>query len=213
MEEAASALARAGAEVREIDPGPSFHGLVDSQIAIMGAEGAQSLRSERMQREADLSGPMREFLDQGKSVSPERLREAREQAERCRQELGTLFAGLDAVLTPAAVGEAPVGLGSTGDRKGAARDLHALLELDPEHLESLRRLGEVYAADGHPVPAVHFLERFLAGAEQVPVLRHAVHLKVADLNLQKTSELGVYAGPSNRYCPAGVYASAGQYAQ
>ena len=32
-----------------------------------------------------------------------------------------------------------------------------------------------------------------------------VHLKVADMNLQKTSELDVYAGPSNRYCPAAVY--------
>ena len=32
-----------------------------------------------------------------------------------------------------------------------------------------------------------------------------VHLKVADMNLQKTSEHDIYAGPSNRYCPAGVY--------
>ena len=32
-----------------------------------------------------------------------------------------------------------------------------------------------------------------------------VHLKVADPALQKTSEHDVYAGPSNRYCPAGVY--------
>lgn len=32
-----------------------------------------------------------------------------------------------------------------------------------------------------------------------------VHLKVADMNLQKTSEYDVFAGPSNRYCPAGVY--------
>jgi electron-transferring-flavoprotein dehydrogenase len=32
-----------------------------------------------------------------------------------------------------------------------------------------------------------------------------VHLKVADMALQKTSEHDVYAGPSNRYCPAGVY--------
>ena len=31
------------------------------------------------------------------------------------------------------------------------------------------------------------------------------HLKVADLALQKSSELGVFGGPSNRYCPAGVY--------
>ena len=31
------------------------------------------------------------------------------------------------------------------------------------------------------------------------------HLKVADYGLQKASELGAFAGPSNRYCPAGVY--------
>jgi len=32
-----------------------------------------------------------------------------------------------------------------------------------------------------------------------------VHLVVKDLELQRTSELGVFAGPSTRYCPAGVY--------
>ncbi|MEO0327074.1 MAG: electron transfer flavoprotein-ubiquinone oxidoreductase [Pseudomonadota bacterium] len=31
------------------------------------------------------------------------------------------------------------------------------------------------------------------------------HLKVADLDLQKQSELMQFAGPSTRYCPAGVY--------
>ena len=32
-----------------------------------------------------------------------------------------------------------------------------------------------------------------------------VHLKVADLALQQSSELASYAGLSARYCPAGVY--------
>jgi electron-transferring-flavoprotein dehydrogenase len=31
------------------------------------------------------------------------------------------------------------------------------------------------------------------------------HLKVADMALQKSSEHDIYAGPSTRYCPAGVY--------
>jgi electron-transferring-flavoprotein dehydrogenase len=32
-----------------------------------------------------------------------------------------------------------------------------------------------------------------------------VHLRVADMGLQKASEHDVYGGPSQRYCPAGVY--------
>jgi electron-transferring-flavoprotein dehydrogenase len=32
-----------------------------------------------------------------------------------------------------------------------------------------------------------------------------VHLRVGDPVIQKTSEYDVYAGPSQRYCPAGVY--------
>ncbi|MFB9795127.1 4Fe-4S dicluster domain-containing protein, partial [Shinella granuli] len=32
-----------------------------------------------------------------------------------------------------------------------------------------------------------------------------IHLQLKNPELQKTSELDVYAGPSTRYCPAGVY--------
>jgi predicted Zn-dependent protease len=80
-------------------------------------------------------------------------------------------------------------LDQTNDRKGAARDLEALLELDPEHLESLRKLGEIYAQDGHVPQAVHYLERFLAIADAVPALRHATHLKVAELSEIKLKDM------------------------
>jgi len=36
------------------------------------------------------------------------------------------------------------------------------------------------------------------------------HLKVADMALQKSSEHDIYAGPSTRYCPAGVYEWVGE---
>ena len=36
------------------------------------------------------------------------------------------------------------------------------------------------------------------------------HLVVADLGLQKRSELGTFGGPSTRYCPAGVYEWVGE---
>jgi len=37
-----------------------------------------------------------------------------------------------------------------------------------------------------------------------------VHLRVADMQLEKRSEHDVYAGPSQRYCPAGVYEWVGE---
>jgi amidase len=112
VEQASAALERAGAEVREIELGRSFQGLADAQIAIMGAEAVKALHLEP---QGQLSPRMRDFLQQGTSVTAERLREARQQAERCRREIAQVFKGLDAVVTPAVVGEAPASLDSTGD--------------------------------------------------------------------------------------------------
>ena len=47
--------------------------------------------------------------------SPEAEALARDRAERCRARLPEVFARFDALLTPAALGEAPIGLASTGD--------------------------------------------------------------------------------------------------
>jgi Asp-tRNA(Asn)/Glu-tRNA(Gln) amidotransferase A subunit family amidase len=97
---------------REIELGPEFTGLIDAQIAIMGAEAARALKDKP---EAEISGKLREFLRAGREVTADRLRAAREQAERCRRALDAIFEDLDAILTPAAVGEAPPGLDATGD--------------------------------------------------------------------------------------------------
>ena len=107
IEKAAATLGARG-----LDLGQSFRGLVDAQIAIMGAEAAVALGGESP---AQLSARLCQFLEEGRRCRPERLREAREQAEKCRRELDETMRGLDALLTPAAPGEAPVGLSATGD--------------------------------------------------------------------------------------------------
>ena len=103
-----SAAGKLGAE--EVVLGPSFGGLMQSQIAIMGAEAARSMREDR----ARLSPRLREFLDAGARVTAEQLEAARAQAEICRREIDALFARFDALITPAANGEAPP-LETTGD--------------------------------------------------------------------------------------------------
>jgi amidase len=87
-------------------------GLVEAQIAIMGAEAAIALRSEP---EAELSAKLRAFLEAGRAITPEQLSEARQRAGRGTVEIDAIFARFDALITLAAAGEAPVGLEGTGD--------------------------------------------------------------------------------------------------
>ena len=97
---------------REMKLGPAFQGLGEAQIAIMGHEPSRALGGEP---QTELSPRLREFLREGAKVTPERLHSARDQADRCRRQLDEIFATFDALLTPAATGEAPIGLAATGD--------------------------------------------------------------------------------------------------
>ena len=112
IEDAAAQLGRAGAPVRDVD---AFAGLAAAQAVIMAAEAAQVFREERQRNDARLSPTFRAFLEDGERCTPERLREAQEIADRGRGELQDVFGRFDALLTPAALGEAPLGLQSTGD--------------------------------------------------------------------------------------------------
>jgi len=105
-----AAAARLGAP--EIELGSNFAGLVEAQIAIMGAEASEAMRDEPREK---LSAKLRKFLEDGAAVTSERREAAQKQAERCRREIDRIFEGVDALLTPAVVGEAPIGLDTTGD--------------------------------------------------------------------------------------------------
>ena len=112
VEQAAARLERAGCSVREVELG--VDGLADAQADIMSAEAAGALRVERQSNDAQLSDRLRSFLREGETCPPERLRAARELAQRGRRAFEALFDQVDALLTPAAAGEAPA-LDTTGD--------------------------------------------------------------------------------------------------
>ncbi len=103
-------------------------------------------------------------------------------------ELGTLIGGLDMWMRTLKIG-LPISMKHHRDFEALQRaDLHQPIDYPkPDGQISFDRLTSVsFSYTNH--------------AEDQPC-----HLQVKDMELQKTSELGVFAGPSTRYCPAGVY--------
>jgi electron-transferring-flavoprotein dehydrogenase len=104
------------------------------------------------------------------------------------EDLGTVIAGVDMWMRTLKIG-LPITMKHHKDSEALQRaDLYQPIAYPkPDGKLSFDRLTNVsFSYTNH--------------AEDQPV-----HLKVADMDLQKASELGVFAGPSTRYCPAGVY--------
>ena len=110
--EAASML---NARPRELPD--QFVGLAADLSLIQAFEGARSLAWERTVHPELLSPELSDLLDSGEQVAVESYASAMQRAARARgaDALGTLFGDADVIVTPASVGEAPLGLSSTGD--------------------------------------------------------------------------------------------------
>src|SRR6185437_3319976 len=115
IEHAAEHLRRAGASVVEKPASPEHEGLVAAQKVIMDYETARALAHERLTRWNDLSAPLRERIEAGLAIRGGAYDEAQRVVERARLALPALFGEADALLVPAAPGEAPKGLSQTGD--------------------------------------------------------------------------------------------------
>jgi Asp-tRNA(Asn)/Glu-tRNA(Gln) amidotransferase A subunit family amidase len=93
----------------------SFKGLRDAHGAIIRYEGARSLADE-YRRFADLLDPgLRQRCDEGYAIDGGKYQDALSYALRCRCALNEAFGDRDVLIAPAATGEAPKGLGSTGN--------------------------------------------------------------------------------------------------
>lgn len=111
---AARKLQKAGADVQPLELPAAFDGLIEQQLLIMRAEGRSSFLPEYRAHYALLHESLREQVDNTARITREDLRRAYDAAAQRRAEFDHLAAQFDAVLTPSAVGEAPVGLADTG---------------------------------------------------------------------------------------------------
>ncbi|MGH3665727.1 MAG: amidase [Egibacteraceae bacterium] len=114
LEQLAGGLADAGAEVVDVDL-PELDGLVAAQQLIMAVEAAHNLGGQVDAGGDQVSAPTRELVAEGQAARATAYAAALEVAEASRDRMAGRFRDLDALLSPSAIGEAPVGLDSTGD--------------------------------------------------------------------------------------------------
>jgi amidase len=112
---AAEACRRAGATVVEVRGPQADADLQATHLAIMASEAAHALAPEWRTGRDGLSPQLAALLEEGRAIDMALRRRHLETAAAARADWSRRTAGLDAVLTPSAVGEAPAGLGGTGD--------------------------------------------------------------------------------------------------
>jgi amidase len=111
IENAAFRLARAGARVTEFTLPAEFELLNDAHRTISSFEFARTFTWEIENHWSEISDTLRGGrLHDGLTGSFERYIEAKKLADECRHRLDALLGGIDVLLTPAAFGEAPVGM-------------------------------------------------------------------------------------------------------
>jgi Asp-tRNA(Asn)/Glu-tRNA(Gln) amidotransferase A subunit family amidase len=115
VEAAASALARQGAQVSELELPPDFDRLYDTQRLIADFESARSLAWEYDNHPDLLSEHMRSTLPRNFAIAREDYAEAMRHARESRLRFVDVAKDVDVLLTPSAPDEAPPGIARTGD--------------------------------------------------------------------------------------------------
>jgi Asp-tRNA(Asn)/Glu-tRNA(Gln) amidotransferase A subunit family amidase len=115
MERAAEACRRAGATVTPVTLGDVFAAAYAAHPTVMNAESAEALGWEMAHARAQVSAVLQERMEWGRAQGAVALAGARAAFAAARAAFPAAIEGFDAVLTPSAPGEAPEGLGWTGD--------------------------------------------------------------------------------------------------
>ena len=115
MDAAIASLRRAGAKITELNPGAPFDDLAATQWTVMLAEGQRSFLTEYRAAPDRIHPRIVDMVRTGGGFSATDLRAAQDVAADARTRFDTMAGGFDAILAPSTIGEAPVGLLSTGD--------------------------------------------------------------------------------------------------
>ncbi|MDE2200898.1 MAG: amidase [Rhodospirillales bacterium] len=114
-ERVATALGRAGAALHPRELPAAYEALATAHPVVMNAESAASMGWELATAPERLTDGLRERLGWGLAQGPAALDAARATFAACQDRFAGVLEGLDILVTPAAPGEAPAGLGWTGD--------------------------------------------------------------------------------------------------
>jgi amidase len=108
-------LRAAGAKLAPLDLPADFAGLVDTHAAIMAHEAYRVFGFEHARHADRLSAQIAKLIADGRAITGEAHRRNLEAASAARVRVAALLADWDAIVAPAAAGEAPEGLGATGN--------------------------------------------------------------------------------------------------
>lgn len=111
----AKALVRAGARVEERELPPAFSELIEAHNVVANTESAAALGWEYATAPEKLSDSLRERVEFGRTRDEPTRLAALAAFATCQNRFAAHTEGLDILLTPSAPGEAPAGLGWTGD--------------------------------------------------------------------------------------------------
>ena len=114
-QDAADRLARAGAAVTEMTLPPLFSQALDLHAVMMNAESARALGWEMLHHRDRISPGLRERMEWGLAQTPNAVDESNAVFVAARRAFPEVTQDFDILVTPAAPGEAPTGLASTGE--------------------------------------------------------------------------------------------------
>ena len=115
LSQLAASLARAGAVVAACELPDAYDAAQQAFPLVLDREAAIGLAWERTHAAAQISPPLREQLDAGARVTASDYGQAARTLARLRRSFPAAIEGFDILITPAATGQAPEGLQTTGD--------------------------------------------------------------------------------------------------